>query len=123
MLPRKPALRGLRRGEELLLDVACSIVDSFGTSLPPTGTPVVVGVSDQRLLVWSVPAVAWRSGKLLGGVARSRVAGAVIEGHGSRTEVRFTFDADARLAVDAPRERHPEQLAWALSAKAQRAEQ
>ena len=39
-----------------------------------------------------------------------------IERAGARTRVRFGFEEEARLFLEAPRERHPEQLAWVLSA-------
>ena len=68
---RRPARRGLRADEELLLDVEVEVVDASGTSLPDSGTPVAVGVSDQRILVWSIPRPPMRSSRLLGGVART----------------------------------------------------
>jgi len=106
----------LRRGEQLLFEVPCRIVDSTGTSLPDPGTAVVVGVSDERILVWDVARVPTRPGKLLGVVGRSRLVRAEIERAGARTRVRFGFEEEARLFLEAPRERHPEQLAWVLSA-------
>jgi hypothetical protein len=106
----------LRRGEELLFEVPCRIVDSTGTSLPDPGTAVVVGVSDERILVWDVARVPTRPGKLLGVVGRSRLLRAEIERAGARTCVRFGFEEEARLFLEAPRERHPEQLAWVVSA-------
>ena len=113
---RRSEPRGLRRGEQLLFEVPCRIVDSTGTSLPDPGTAVVVGVSDERILVWGVARVPTQTGKLLGVVGRSRLLRAEIERAGARTRVRFGFEEDARLFVEAPRERHPEQLAWVLSA-------
>lgn len=113
---RRSEPRGLRRGEELLFEVPCRIVDSTGTSLPDAGTAVVVGVSDERILVWDVARVPTRPGKLLGVVGRSRLVRAEIERAGARTRVRFAFEEEARLFLEAPRERHPEQLAWVVSA-------
>jgi len=95
--------------------VPCRILDSSGTSLPDPGTAVVVGVTDERILVWDVKRVPTEAGKLLGVVGRSRLLRAEIERAGPRTHVRLGFEEDARLFVDAPRERHPEQLAWVLS--------
>ena len=94
----------------------CRIVDSTGTNLPDAGTAVVVGVSDKRILVWDVGRVPTQTGKLLGVVARSRLLRAEIERAGARTRVRFGFEEQACLFVEAPSERHPEQLAWVLSA-------
>jgi hypothetical protein len=113
---RRSEPRGLRRGEELLVEVPCRIVDSTGTSLPDAGTAVVVGVSDERILVWAVARVPTQTGKLLGVVGRSRLLRAEIEQGGARTRVRFGFEEEACLFVEAPRERHLEQLAWVLSA-------
>jgi hypothetical protein len=113
---RRHAARGLRRGEYLLVGVPCSILDSTGTSLPDAGTPVVVGVSDECILVWDVARVPTEPGKLLGVVARARLERAAIERAGARTRVRFGFEEGGLLVIDAPRERHPEQLAWVLSA-------
>ena len=113
---RRSEPRGLRRGEELLIEVPCRIVDSTGTSLPDAGIAVVVGVSDDRILVWDAARVPTQTGKLLGVVGRSRLLRAEIERAGARTLVRFSFEEEARLVVDAPRERHPEQLAWVVSA-------
>ena len=113
---RRSEPRGLRRDEDLLIEVPCRIVDSTGTSLPDAGTAVVVGVSDERILVWGVARVPTQAGKLLGVVGRSRLLSAEIERAGARTHVRFGFEEGACLVVDAPRERHPEQLAWVLSA-------
>jgi hypothetical protein len=112
---RKLVPRGLRRDEELLVEVSCSILDSSGTSLPDAGTPVIVGVSDERILVWDVARLSTQAGKLLGVVARSRVVSAAIERAGPRTRVRLGFEEEAQLVVEARRERHPEQLAWVLS--------
>jgi hypothetical protein len=112
---RRSAPRGLRRGEELLVEVPCSILDSTGTSLPDAGAPVVIGVSGERILVWDVARVPTEAGRLLGVVARTRLERAAIERAGARTRVRFGFEEGAVLAVEAPRERHPEQLAWVLS--------
>jgi hypothetical protein len=106
----------LRRGEELLVEMPCRIVDSTGTSLPDAGTAVVVGVSDERILVWDLGRVPTQAGKLLGVVGRSRLVRAEIERAGGRTRVRFGFEEEARLFLEAPRERHPEQLAWVVSA-------
>jgi hypothetical protein len=96
--------------------VPCRIVDSTGTSLPDAGTAVVVGVSEERILVWDVARVPTQTGKLLGVVGRSRLLRAEIERAGARTQVRFGFEEEGRLFVEAPRERHLEQLAWVLSA-------
>ena len=112
---RRSEPRGLRRGEALLIEVPCRILDSSGTSLPDPGTPVVVGVTGERILVWDVKRVPTEAGKLLGVVGRSRLLRAEIERAGARTHVRLGFEEEARLFVDAPRERHPEQLAWVLS--------
>jgi hypothetical protein len=120
---RKPVPRGLRPGEELLVEVQCRILDSTGTSLPDAGTPVVVGVSDERILVWEVARLSIVAGKLLGMVTRSRLVNAAIERAGPRTRVRLDFEEDARVVVEAWRERHPEQIAWALSADRGRVEQ
>jgi hypothetical protein len=120
---RRSEPRGLRRGETLLFEVPCRIVDSSGTSLPDPGTPVVVGVTGERILVWDVARVPTQAGKLLGVVGRSRLLRAEIERAGPRTNVRLGFEEEARLFVDAPRERHPEQLAWVLSANSGRVEQ
>lgn len=57
-----------------------------------------------------------RTGKLLGVVERSRLRRAEIERAGARTRVRFGFEEDARVFLEAPCERHPEHLAWVLSA-------
>ena len=99
-----------------LMPPAALSTRSTGTSLPDPGTAVVVGVSDERILVWDVARVPTQTGKLLGVVGRSRLLRAEIERAGARTRVRFGFEEDARLFVEAPRERHPEQLAWVLSA-------
>ena len=56
------------------------------------------------------------AGKLLGVVGRSRLLRAEVERVGARTRVRFGFEEQACLFVEAPRERHLEQLAWVLSA-------
>jgi hypothetical protein len=113
---RRSEPRGLRRHEELLIEVPCRVVDSTGTSLPDAGSAIVVGVSDDRILVWDVARVPTQAGKLHGVVGRSRLLRAEIERGGARTLVRLSFEEGARLVVDAPRERHPEQLAWVLSA-------
>jgi hypothetical protein len=113
---RRSEPRGLRRGEELLVEVPCRIVDSTGTSLPDAGAAVIVGISAERILVWDVARVPTQVGKLLGVVGRSRLLRAEIERVGARTHVRFGFEEEARLFIEAPRERHPEQLAWVLSA-------
>ncbi len=118
-LLRKPARRGLRANEELLLDLEVDVVDASGTSLPGAGTPVAVGVSDQRILVWSVPRPPMRSTRMLGGVARSRLQSAVAERRGERVAVVLEFEEHARLEVEAPAERHPEQLVWLLTAEPQ----
>jgi hypothetical protein len=115
--------RGLRRGEELLLEVPCSILESTGTSLPDAGHPVIVGVSDDRILVWDVARLSIHAGKLLGVVSRSRLLHTAIERAGVWTRVRLDFEEDARVVVQARRERHPEQLAWALSTDGRRVEQ
>jgi hypothetical protein len=115
--------RGLRRGEELLVEVSCSILDSTGTSLPDAGHPVIIGVSDDRILVWEVARMSIHAGKLLGQVSRSRLLHSAIERAGIWTRVRLDFEEDARVVVQARRERHPEQLAWALSTNSRRVEQ
>ena len=112
---RRAEPRGLRQGETLLVEVPCRILDSSGTSLPDPGTSVVVGVTGERILVWDVRRVPTEAGKLLGVVGRSRLVRAEIERAGARTHVRLGFEQEARLFVDAPHERHPEQLAWVLS--------
>ena len=114
---RRPARRGLRADEELLLDVEVDVVDASGTSLPGAGTPVAVGVSDQRILVWSVPRPPMRSSRLLGGVARERLLSAVAERRGECVAVMLEFEEGARLEVEAPAELHPEQLVWLLTAE------
>ena len=113
---RRSEPRGLRRGEELLFEVPCRVVDSTGTNLPDAGTPIVVGVTRERILVWSVARVPTQAGKLLGVVGRSRLLRAEIERAGPRTHVRFAFEEDASRFVESPRARHPEQLAWVVSA-------
>ena len=70
----------------------CRIVDSSGTTLPDAGTAVVVGVSDERILVWDVARVPTQTGKLLGVVGRSRLLRAEVERAGARTRVRFGFE-------------------------------
>ena len=115
--------RGLRPGEALLVEVSCSIVDSTGTSLPDAGHPVIIGVSDDRILVWDVARLSIHAGKLLGVVSRTRLLHAAIERAGVWTRVRLDFEEDARVVVQARRERHPEQLAWALSTSSRRVEQ
>ena len=114
---RKPARRGLRAGEELLVEVEVEIVDASGTSLPGAGTLVAVGVSAERILVWSVPQSPMRSSRLLGGVARTRLESAVAERRGERVGVTLSFEEGARLEVAAPAEAHPEQLVWLLTAE------
>jgi hypothetical protein len=114
---RRQARRGLRADEELLLEVEVEVVDASGTSLPDAGTPVAVGVSDQRILVWSIPRPPMRSSRLLGGVARSRLLSAVAERRDERVAVVLDFEEGARLEVEAPAERHPEQLVWLLTAE------
>lgn len=120
---RKAVPRGLRAGEELLVEVECRILNSTGTSLPDGGAPVVVGVTAERILVWDVARLSPAAGKLLGQVSRSRVVGSAIERDGPRTRVLLDFEEDARLVVETWRERHPEQIAWALSADRGRVEQ
>lgn len=120
---RKTIPRGLRRGEELVVEVPCRILDSTGTSLPDEGTPVIVGVSDERILVWAVARLSTQAGKLLGTVSRRRVERAAIQRAGPQTRVRLDFEAEAVLVVAARREHHPEQLAWALSSDAIQVEQ
>ena len=120
---RKAVPRGLRAGEELLVEVECRILDSTGTSLPDGGAPVVVGVSGERILVWDIARLSPAAGKLLGQVSRSRVVGATIERDGPRTRVRLDFEEDARVVIEGWRDRHPEQIAWALSADRGRVEQ
>jgi hypothetical protein len=111
----KRAPRGLRPGEELLVEVECRILDAAGTSLPDGGAPAVVGVSDKRVLVWDVARLSPTAGKLLGMVSRSRLESAHVERAGPRTRVHLDFEEEARVVIDAWRERHPEQIAWALS--------
>lgn len=120
---RKPLPRGLRRREELLVEVQVSIVDSTGTSLPGPGTPVTVGLTGERLLVWSKPAPFMRAGRLLGVVARARIESVALERHDGRTAVHLTFEEGACLTIDAPAEVHPEQLVWVLTADAPQGEQ
>jgi hypothetical protein len=120
---RKSVPRGLRRGEELVVEVPCRILDSTGTSLPDAGTPVIVGVSDERILVWGVARLSTQAGKLLGTVSRRRVERAAIQRAGPRTRVRLDFEEEAVVVVEALREHHPEQLAWALSSDAIQVEQ
>lgn len=115
--------RGLRRGEQLLVEVQCRILDSTGTNLPEAGAPVVVGVSDERILVWDVARLSTQAGKLLGVVSRSRLERAAIERAGPQTRVLLDFEEEARVVIEARRERHPEQLAWALTADRGRVEQ
>lgn len=117
---RRP--RGLRPGEEILVEVPCTIVDATGTSLP-TDHQVIVGVSDNRMLVWDLARLSVRAGKLLGMVGRSRLLHTAIERAGPWTRVRFDFEEGARVVVQARREHHPEQLAWALSTDRGRVEQ
>ena len=113
--------RGLR-GEELLVEVPCSILDSSGTNLPDAG-PVIVGVTDERILVWDVARLSITAGKLLGMVSRSRLLHSAIERAGAWTRVRLDFEEDARVVVQARREHHPEQLARALSTDRRQVEQ
>lgn len=121
---RKSIPKGLRRGEELAVEVPCRIVDSTGTSLPDAGTPVIVGVSDTRILVWALARMSAQAGRLLGSVSRRRVRKAAIQRAGPLTRIRFDFDENAVvLVVEARREHHPEQLAWCLSADAIQVEQ
>jgi hypothetical protein len=120
---RKTIPRGLRRGEELVVEVPCRILDSAGTNLPDEGTPVIVGVSDERILVWAVARLSTQAGKLLGTVSRRRVERAAIQRAGPQTRVRLDFEEEAVLVVEARREHHPEQLAWALSSDAIQVEQ
>jgi hypothetical protein len=114
---RRQPRRGLRTGEELLLEIEVEVVDASGTSLPGAGTPVAVGVSDQRILVWSIPRPPMRSSRLLGGVARARLLSAVAERRDDRVAVVLEFEEGARLEVESPAERHPEQLVWLLTAE------
>ena len=120
---RKAVPRGLRAGEELLVEVECRILDSTGTSLPDAGAPVVVGVTAERILVWDIARLSPAAGKLLGQVSRSRVVGSAVEHDGPRTRVRLDFEEEACGIVDAWLERHPEQIAWALSTDGGRVEQ
>jgi hypothetical protein len=99
------------------------MLDSTGTSLPDAGTPVIVGVSNERILVWDVARLATQAGKLLGTVSRRRVERAAIQRAGPRTRVRLDFEEEAVVIVEARREHHPEQLAWALSSDAIQVEQ
>jgi hypothetical protein len=118
---RRP--RGLRPGEELLVEVPCSILDSSATSLPDAGHPVIVGITDDRILVWDVARLSINPGKLLGMVSRARLLHAAIERAGAWTRVRLDFEEDARVVLQARREHHPEQVAWALSTDRRRVEQ
>jgi hypothetical protein len=120
---RKPRQPGLRPGEDVLVDVRCTILDSSGTSLPAAGTPVTVGVTDERLMVWGLPRPFMRTGRLLGSVGRNRIRSVVADRREARTAVLFTFDEDAVFTVEAPAEVHPEQLVWLLSANAPDGEQ
>ena len=120
---RKSVPRGLRRGEELVVEVPCRILDSTGTSLPDSGTPVIVGVSNERILVWDVARLSTQAGKLLGTVSRRRVERAAVQRAGHQTRVRLDFEEQAIVVVEARREHHPEQLAWALSSDAIQVEQ
>jgi hypothetical protein len=106
-----------------VVQVPCRIVDSTGTSLPDAGTPVIVGVSNERILVWAVARLSTQAGKLLGTVSRRRVVRAAIQRAGPQTRVRLDFEEDAVVVVEARREHHPEQLAWALSSDAIQVEQ
>ena len=119
---RKPRPHGLRPGEEVLVEVPCTIVDATGTSLPD-GQAVIVGVSHDRILVWGLARLSVQAGKLLGMVGRSRLLHTAIERAGALTRVRFDFEEGARVVIEARRERHPEQLAWALSTDRGRVEQ
>jgi hypothetical protein len=83
----------------------------------------VVGVSEERILVWDIARFSTQAGKLLGQVSRSRLEGAAIERDGPRTRVRLEFEENARVVVEGWRERHPEQIAWALSTDRGRVEQ
>jgi hypothetical protein len=120
---RKSIPKGLRRGEELVVEVPCRMLDSTGTSLPDAGTPVIVGVSNERILVWDVARLSTQAGKLLGTVSRRRVERAAIRRAGPQTRVRLDFEEEAVVVVEARREHHPEQLAWALSSDAIQVEQ
>jgi hypothetical protein len=120
---RKPLPRGLRHREELLVEVQATIVDATGTSLPGPGTPVTVGLTGERLLVWAKPAPFMRAGRLLGGVARARIESVAAERRAGRMSVHLTFEEGARLTIDAPAEAHPEQLVWVLTADEPQGEQ
>lgn len=120
---RKSVPRGLRRGEELVVEVPCRILDSTGTSLPDAGTPVIVGVSNERILVWDVSRLSTQAGKLLGTVSRRRVERAAVQRAGPQTRVRLDFEEEAIVIIEARREHHPEQVAWALSSDAIQVEQ
>jgi hypothetical protein len=120
---RKPRQPGLRPGEEVLVEVRCTILDSTGTSLPAAGTPATIGVTDERLMVWSVPRPLVRTGRLLGSVGRTRIRSVVADRREAQTAVLFTFDEGAVLKVEAPAELHPEQLVWLLTADATDREQ
>jgi hypothetical protein len=113
---RKPARRGLRPGEELLLEVEVAVLDSSGTNLPGPGTAIVVGVSDERILVWSIPKPPMQTNRLLGAVNRSRLVSATAERRDDRIAVVLKFEEQAQLVADAPGDRHPEQLVWLLTA-------
>jgi hypothetical protein len=123
MTLRKRVPRGLRPGEELLVEVECRILDATGTGLPDGSAPAIVGVSDARILVWDIARLSPAAGKLLGVVSRSRHEGTSVERAGPRTRVRLDFEDHARVVIDAWRERHPEQIVWALSADPGRSEQ
>jgi enoyl-[acyl-carrier-protein] reductase (NADH) len=120
---RKSVPRGLRRGEELVVEVPCRILDSTGTSLPDAGTPVIVGVSNERILAWDVARLSTQAGKLLGTVSRRRVERAAVQRAGPQTRVRLDFEEEAIVIIEARREHHPEQVAWALSSDAIQVEQ
>lgn len=115
--------RGLRPGEELLVEVQCRVLDSTGTSLPDAGSPVAVGVTNRRVLVWSVPESPLRTSRLLGGVDRARLESATAERRGERVAILLAFDGGARLDVDARAVGHPEQLVWFLTAETPHTEQ
>ena len=120
---RKSVPRGLRRAEELVVEVPCRIVDSTGTSLPDAGTAVIVGVTHDRIFVWGVARLSTQAGKLLGTVSRRRVQRATIQRAGPQTRVRLDFEEEALVVLEARREHHPEQVAWALSSDAIQVEQ
>jgi hypothetical protein len=84
---------------------------------------VIIGVSDDRILVWGLARLSVQAGKLLGMVGRSRLLQSAIERAGVWTRVHLDFEEGARVVIEARHEHHPEQLAWALSTERGRVEQ